>query len=89
MGQLVFIRLLYHHYFGNLEGLSEFKSRLKTYLEGIEDHKTLYTAYPNVLLAINLISTIGHLIVKDVSNDNEVCFFNYNMFSELETVIFN
>ena len=34
MGQLVFTRLFYHHMAGQLQGHSEFKNRLFTYLDG-------------------------------------------------------
>ena len=34
MGQVVFLRLFFHHMAGNLQGHDDFKTRLFTYLDG-------------------------------------------------------
>ena len=40
MGQGVFLRLYYHHMAGHLNGYTDYKNRLITYLAGMSNHKS-------------------------------------------------
>lgn len=71
VGYFVFARLYYHHLVNCLTGLGEFKTRLMTYLEGIQDHQTLYKSYPGVWLALRFISTVGEIIVRPYSEQKQ------------------
>nr|XP_039248119.1 transmembrane protein 232-like [Styela clava] len=71
MGFLVFVRLYYHHLVNNLIQLDEFKSRLSTYLEGIQDHEMLYKSYPGVWLAIRFISRVGGIITAPHTTESQ------------------
>lgn len=62
LGFLVFVRLYCHHILNNLSGLEDFKTRLRTYLEGIKEHEALYRSYPSVLLSLRFIAKIGDVI---------------------------
>ena len=44
MGQLVFMRLFFHHMSGHLQGHEEFKNRLFTYLDGNGNYGILISA---------------------------------------------
>ncbi|XP_052795602.1 uncharacterized protein LOC128228360 isoform X2 [Mya arenaria] len=65
MGQLVFSRLFYHHMAGQLAGQKEFKNRLFTYLDGLQDCQEAYSPYPNALLSVRFIITVGKIIMSD------------------------
>ncbi|KAK3577758.1 hypothetical protein CHS0354_017457 [Potamilus streckersoni] len=65
MGQLVFTRLFYHHMAGQLQGQQEFKNRLFTYLDGLSDCQEAYSPYPNALLSMRFIITVGKIVMAD------------------------
>lgn len=65
MGQLVFTRLFYHHMAGQLSGQKEFKNRLFTYLDGLQECQEAYSPYPNALLSLRFIITVGKIIMSD------------------------
>ncbi|XP_053389979.1 uncharacterized protein LOC128552922 isoform X3 [Mercenaria mercenaria] len=65
MGQLVFSRLFYHHMAGQLSGQKEFKNRLFTYLDGLQECQEAYSPYPNALLSLRFIITVGKIIMSD------------------------
>ncbi|XP_041358680.1 transmembrane protein 232-like isoform X2 [Gigantopelta aegis] len=65
MGQLVFTRLFYHHMAGQLQGHSDFKNRLFTYLDGLQDCQEAYNPYPNALLSLRFIIEVGKIILAD------------------------
>lgn len=65
MGQLAFTRLFYHHMAGQLQGQNEFKNRLFTYLDGLSDCQEAYSPYPNALLSLRFIITVGKIIMAD------------------------
>lgn len=65
MGQLAFTRLFYHHMAGQLQGQNEFKNRLFTYLDGLADCQEAYSPYPNALLSLRFIITVGKIIMAD------------------------
>lgn len=65
MGQLVFSRLFYHHMTGQLSGQKEFKNRLFTYLDGLLECQEAYSPYPNALLSLRFIITVGKIIMSD------------------------
>ncbi|KAL3880654.1 hypothetical protein ACJMK2_032876 [Sinanodonta woodiana] len=65
MGQLVFTRLFYHHMAGHLQGQQEFKNRLFTYLDGLSDCQEAYSPYPNALLSMRFIITVGKIVMAD------------------------
>lgn len=65
MGQLVFARLFYHHMAGQLAGQKDFKNRLFTYLDGLQDCQEAYSPYPNALLSMRFIITVGKIIMAD------------------------
>ncbi|XP_063953312.1 uncharacterized protein LOC129255534 isoform X1 [Lytechinus pictus] len=73
MGQAVFLRLFYHHMAGHLQGRSEFKSRLLTYLsaitQGFAENEEAYSPYPGAHLCLRLIASIGKMIVGEVMMD--------------------
>ncbi|XP_052078654.1 transmembrane protein 232-like isoform X2 [Mytilus californianus] len=65
MGQLAFTRLFYHHMAGQLQGQNEFKNRLFTYLDGLSECQEAYSPYPNALLSLRFIITVGKIIMAD------------------------
>ncbi|XP_067661343.1 transmembrane protein 232-like [Haliotis asinina] len=65
MGQLVFTRLFYHHMAGQLQGHTDFKNRLFTYLDGLQDCQEAYSPYPNALLSIRYIIEVGKIVLAD------------------------
>ncbi|KAL4230935.1 hypothetical protein ACF0H5_011309 [Mactra antiquata] len=65
MGQLVFSRLFYHHMAGQLSGQKDFKNRLFTYLDGLTECQEAYSPYPNALLSLRFIITVGKIIMSD------------------------
>ncbi|XP_060065301.1 transmembrane protein 232-like isoform X1 [Ylistrum balloti] len=65
MGELTFTRLFYHHMAGQLQGQNEFKSRLFTYLDGLGECQEAYNPYPNALLCLRFIITVGKIIMAD------------------------
>ncbi|XP_060593523.1 transmembrane protein 232-like isoform X2 [Ruditapes philippinarum] len=65
MGQLVFSRLFYHHMAGQLSGQKDFKNRLFTYLDGLQECQEAYSPYPNALLSLRFIITVGKIIMSD------------------------
>ncbi|XP_052278054.1 uncharacterized protein LOC127876689 isoform X2 [Dreissena polymorpha] len=65
MGQLVFSRLFYYHMAGQLAGHTEFKNRLFTYLDGLQECQEAYSPYPNALLSIRFIINVGKIIMSD------------------------
>ncbi|KAJ8297545.1 hypothetical protein KUTeg_024076 [Tegillarca granosa] len=65
MGHLTFTRLFYHHMAGQLQGQNEFKNRLFTYLDGLSDCQEAYSPYPNALLSLRFIITVGKIIMAD------------------------
>lgn len=71
MGFLVFVRLYFHYLVGNLNGLTEFRTRLITYLEGIHEHEALYKSYPGVLMELRFIATIGDIIVQPYKSQDK------------------
>ena len=75
MGQLVFIRLLFHHLAGHLLGLADLKTRLFSYIDAIKDQLSLYQAYPGVLLCFQTILCVGEIIIGP-----------YNVFKSSEEV---
>ncbi|XP_072173528.1 uncharacterized protein [Diadema setosum] len=66
MGQAVFLRLFYHHMAGHLQGRSDFKTRLLTYLSGFAENEEAYNPYPGAHLCLRLIASIGKMIVGEV-----------------------
>ena len=68
MGQLVFIRLLFHHLCGCLRGLAELKMRLSTYLGAIKNQKNAYESYPGVLLCFQTMVSVGELVIGPYSD---------------------
>jgi len=70
MGQLVFIRLLFHHLCGHLRGLPDLKTRLSSYLDAIKGQESLYQAYPGVLLCFQIIRSVGDIIVGPYNVNN-------------------
>lgn len=66
MGQAVFLRLFYHHMAGHLQGRSDFKSRLLTYLSGFTENEEAYSPYPGAHLCLRLVASIGKMIVGEV-----------------------
>lgn len=69
MGELTFTRLFYHHMAGQLQGQNEFKSRLFTYLDGLGECQEAYNPYPNALLCLRFIITVGKIIMADAQMD--------------------
>ncbi|XP_050415849.2 uncharacterized protein LOC126829773 [Patella vulgata] len=69
MGQLVFTRLFYSHMAGQLQGHSEFKNRLYTYLDGLRECQEAYNPYPNALLSLRFIIEVGKIILADTPID--------------------
>ncbi|ESO94973.1 hypothetical protein LOTGIDRAFT_232123 [Lottia gigantea] len=67
MGQLVFTRLFYNHMAGQLQGHSEFKNRLFTYLDGLSECQEAYNPYPNALLSLRFIIEVGKIILADAT----------------------
>lgn len=65
MGQLTFTRLFYHHMAGQLQGQIDFKNRLFTYLDGLGDCQEAYSPYPNALLSLRFIISVGKIIMAD------------------------
>lgn len=65
MGQLVFTRLFYHHMAGQLAGQKDFKNRLFTYLDGLQECQEAYSPYPNALLSLRFIITVGKIVMSD------------------------
>ncbi|KAL5012806.1 hypothetical protein ScPMuIL_011357 [Solemya velum] len=65
MGQLAFTRLFYHHMAGQLQGQTEFKNRLFTYLDGLQECQEAYNPYPNALLSLRFIISVGKIIMAD------------------------
>ncbi|KAK3085879.1 hypothetical protein FSP39_009975 [Pinctada imbricata] len=65
MGQLTFTRLFYHHMAGQLQGQNDFKNRLFTYLDGLQDCQEAYSPYPNALLSLRFIISVGKILMAD------------------------
>ncbi|XP_013408487.1 transmembrane protein 232 isoform X2 [Lingula anatina] len=70
MGQLVFMRLFYHHMAGQLKGHVQYKSRLFTYLDGLPECQDAYNPYPNALLSLRYVIEVGKILVSDVLLDS-------------------
>ncbi|GFO10608.1 transmembrane protein 232-like isoform x1 [Plakobranchus ocellatus] len=65
MGQLVFERLFYHHMAGQLQGHTESKNRLFTYIDGLQSCQEAYNPYPNALLSLRFVMEVGKIILAD------------------------
>jgi len=74
VGELVFTRLLYHKYVGNLHDLIEQKKCLKAYMTNLNEHANLYATSPSILISIKLMTEIGNAVVESESGvENEPC----------------
>ena len=67
MGQLVFVRLLYHHLSGHLRGLPDLKTRLSSYIDAIKNQESLYQSYPGVLMCFQTILSAADIIIGPFS----------------------
>ncbi|GFS04933.1 transmembrane protein 232-like isoform X1 [Elysia marginata] len=65
MGQYVFERLFYHHMAGQLQGHTESKNRLFTYIDGLQSCQEAYNPYPNALLSLRFVMEVGKIILAD------------------------
>ncbi|RUS86816.1 hypothetical protein EGW08_005412 [Elysia chlorotica] len=65
MGQHVFERLFYHHMAGQLQGYTESKNRLFTYIDGLQSCQEAYNPYPNALLSLRFVMEVGKIILAD------------------------
>ncbi|CAF3417621.1 unnamed protein product [Rotaria socialis] len=66
IGQVVFQLLYFHYLEGSTGPYEEFKVRLHTYLEGLEECEAAYSSYPNAVWCIHYIESIGSVLVASV-----------------------
>ncbi|CAF2008331.1 unnamed protein product [Rotaria magnacalcarata] len=66
IGQIVFQLLYFHYLEGSTGPYEEFKVRLHTYLEGLEECESAYSSYPNAVWCIHYIESIGSVLVASV-----------------------
>ena len=62
IGHLVFQRIYFHMLDGSLDSQSELKDHLAVYLQGLDDYENVYSPYPDALLFMRYICSIGSII---------------------------
>ncbi|CAF0721386.1 unnamed protein product [Didymodactylos carnosus] len=66
IGQLVFQLLYFHYLEGSTSAYEEFKYRLYSYLEGLEECESVYSSYPNAVWCIRYIESVGSILVATI-----------------------
>ncbi|CAF1124495.1 unnamed protein product [Rotaria sordida] len=69
IGQIVFQLLYFHYLEGSTGPYEEFKIRLHTYLEGLDECESAYSSYPNAVWCIHYIESIGSILVASVDKN--------------------
>ncbi|UJR10441.1 hypothetical protein I4U23_014645 [Adineta vaga] len=66
IAQIIFQLLYFHYLEGSTESYEEFKVRLYSYLDGLEECESAYSSYPNAVWCVRYIESVGSVLVASV-----------------------
>lgn len=72
MGELVFLRLLYHFFMSHLNNYSNSRSSLKIYIKDLQKKQNLFSSHPDLETSIRLMSKIGEMISFQTQKSTEI-----------------